>query len=82
MYLPIQRTYFQFITDDETLAHIVHVRTNLRIVHLIMAIGENMIWNKRNFNYAVFKVRNMFYIGIDLKIFTLWLLGISSSIST
>ena len=82
MYLPVQRTYFQFITDYETSARIVHVRTNLRIVHLIMAIGGNVIWNKRNFNYSVFKVRNVFYIGMDLKIFTLWLLGIYSSIST
>jgi hypothetical protein len=82
MYLPVQRTYFQFITYDETSAHIVHVRTNLPVVHLIMAIGENVIWNKRNFNYSVFKVRNMFYIGLDLKMFTLWLRGIYSSIST
>jgi hypothetical protein len=82
MYLPVQRTYFQFITDDETSAHIVHVRTSLRIVNLIMAIGENMSWNKRNFNYSVIKVRNMFYIGTDLEILTLWLFGIYSSIPT
>lgn len=82
MYLPVQRTYFQFITDDETSAHILHVRKSLHIVNLIMTIGENMSRNKRNFNYAVFKVRNVFCIRTDLKIFTLWLLGIYSSTPT
>jgi len=82
MYLPVQRTYFHFITVDETSARIVHVRTSLHIVNLIMTISENMSLNKRSFNYSVFKVRNIFYIGTDLKIFTLWLLGIYSSIPT
>jgi hypothetical protein len=82
MYLIMQRIYFQFITVSETSAHILHVRTNLRFVSLIMKIGENTSLNKLNFNYSVLKVRNRFYIGKDLKVLILWLLGTNSSIPT
>jgi hypothetical protein len=79
MYLSRQRIYFQLITVSETSAHILHVRKNLRFVSLIMNVGENMSLNKLNFNYSVLKVRNRLYIGKDLKVFILWLLGTNSS---
>ena len=48
--------------------------------NLIMTVGEIASLNKRNFNWSIFKVKKMFYIGADLKIFILWLLESNSSI--